>query len=219
MDDFNCRDLAAFSRLRGRREQLEAQLRRAEAFLHAAAEKLGPLEGPAGRDGAGDDGVLDASPNVRGAAWRDPGPRQDARGRMGWVPSVVVVDLDPASRVALGEILRASGYPVVEAGSSSDLPPDGACEPLLIVFDPGPHLDAGLRTVARMRIEHASAVPVVLLSATITPDQRGHALSIGCSEVLVTPCVPAELLAVVGRLAGPAPLRAVEAPPAVAHMR
>lgn len=182
------------SMIPGRREQLEARLRQSEVFLRDSLQKLGSLEDHAGEDTASGGGVLDPSTTAL-ATSLEPA-----------VPSILIVDLDEASRSALGKLLRTSGYPVVEAGSSRDLPSGGEFTPVLIVFDPGPHLDAALRTVARMRIEQTTpAVPVVLLSAAMTAEQRDRALAIGCSEVLLKPCVAADLLAAVGRLVGPPP--------------
>ena len=193
------------SMIPGRRERLEARLRQAEVFLRDSLQKLGSPEGCGGEDTANGVGVLDPSANAL-AASPERATGWDARAPVSGLPSILIVDLYEASRVALGALLRTSGYPVVEAGSSRDLPSSGEFAPLLIVFDPGPHLDAALRTVARMRIEQtAPPVPVVLLSAAMTAEQRDRALAIGCSEVLPKPCVEAELLAAVGRLVGPPP--------------
>ncbi|HEX8432691.1 MAG TPA: response regulator [Longimicrobium sp.] len=207
---------AALSVLPDRREPLEARLRQAEAFLRGALEKLGAAGDYAGNDAADAGSVLDPSSDVLVAEWCDEASGCDGPPPADGAPSILIVDLHEASRAALGELFRASGYPVLEAGSSRDLPPDDATPPLLIVFDPGPHLEAGLRTVARMRIEDTSPVPVVLLSATFTPEQRDRALAIGCSELLEKPCMPAELLAVVAGLVGP-PRVQPETPSAVAR--
>lgn len=201
---------ATISGLPGRRERLAAQIRRAEAFLRDALETL---------DAPGDHAAGDASaPGVTIAGSCD-------RARATLPPAddaspILVVDLHKPSRTALGELLRASGYTVLEAGSSRDLPPEGAVAPALVVFDPGPHLEAGIRTIAMMRIEETAPVPVVLLTPSFTPELRDRAIAIGCTEVLGKPCVPAELLAVVARLAGMPPFSALpEIPRLVARGR
>lgn len=179
---------------RDRRERFDVQLRRAEDFLRSSLQELDSLE--SGEDVA----VLALPPD----SWVATCERSS--GGAGGVPPILVVDLEERSRVALGNLLRTSGYPVLEAGSSSDFPADAGVTPRLIVFDPGPHLDAALRTVARMRIQQAVPVPVVLITGEISPETRSRALAIGCAEVLPKPCPPVQLLTVVGRLLGPAPL-------------
>ncbi|CAA9354479.1 MAG: hypothetical protein AVDCRST_MAG68-3937 [uncultured Gemmatimonadetes bacterium] len=177
----------------GRRDRLDKQLRRAEDFLRESLVKLDALEGGTGEDEAS----VPGSPSPARTAPRD--------GQA--VPAILVVDLDDRSRAALGGLLRRSGYPVVEAGRSSDLPADEEIAPLLVVFDPGPYFDAALRTIARMRIQQSPPVPVVLLGAALSPEQRDRALAIGCSAVLAKPCAPAELLAAVAGVLEAAPPR------------
>jgi CheY-like chemotaxis protein len=183
---------------RDRRERFDVQLRRAEDFLRSSLRELDSSE-------AGEDGVAVLGPAADG--WIATYERASARAsRADGVPPILVVDLQESSRAALGSLLRTSGYPVLEAGSSSDFPADAEVTPRLIVFDPGPHLDAALRTVARMRIQQATPVPVVLISAEISPELRSRALAIGCAEVLPGPCPPARLLTVIAQLVGPGPL-------------
>jgi CheY-like chemotaxis protein len=198
---------ALLSALLDQHERVAAHLRRVEALLCNALEKLDSSGINAGDDAASDGSERNPSPEAPVVVSGSGPPAWDVSRRADGAPSILVVDLYESSRVALGELIRSSGYPVLEARSSFDLPTDGTSAPLLIVFDPGPHLDAGLRTIARMRIQEEAPVPVVLLTATPTPEQRDRALAIGCSEVLGKPCVPAELLSVVRRLVGPPPSR------------
>jgi CheY-like chemotaxis protein len=188
---------------RERRERFDLRLQRAEDFLRQSLQELDSLE--AGEGGTARAAVLDLPRDSWVATYER---SSEGVAAAAGVSPILVVDLQDSSRAALGELLRTSGYPVLEAGSSSDFPADVEITPRLIVFDPGPYLDAALRTVARMRIQQAAPVPVVLLSATVTPKTRGRALAIGCAEVLPKPCAPAELLSVIGRLLGPAPLHA-----------
>ena len=185
---------------RERREQFEVQVRRAEDFLRRSLQALDSQE--AGEGGTAAVAML-APPSDGWVATLERSPAAPVRAA-GWSP-ILVVDLQASSRAALGGLLRRSGYPVLEAGSSSDFPAGAEITPRLIVFDPGPHMDAALRTVARMRIQQAKPVPVVLVSAALTPEVRGRALAIGCAEVLPNPCPPGQLLAVVESLLEPAP--------------
>ena len=183
---------------RDRRERFDVQLRRAEDFLRASLRELDSLE-----SGEGGVAVLDLPPETWVATYeRSSGREEPARAGA----PILVVDLQESSRVALGSLLRSSGYPVLEAGSSSDFPAGAEVTPRLIVFDPGPHLDAALRTVARMRIQQAAPVPVVLISDEISPEMRSRALAIGCAEVLPKPCPPAQLLAAIEGLVRSGPL-------------
>ncbi|HEX8212341.1 MAG TPA: response regulator [Longimicrobium sp.] len=189
-----------------RRERFDLRLQQAEDFLRQSLQELDSLEAGAGEGGTARAVVVDLPTDTWVATFERSSEREE-RAAAGVSP-ILVVDLQERSRAALGELLRTSGYPVLEAGSSSDFPADAELTPRLIVFDPGPYMDAALRTVARMRIQQAEPVPVVLLTAAVTPETRSQALAIGCAEVLPKPCAPAELLSVIGRLLGPAPVHA-----------
>lgn len=186
-----------------RRERFDVQLRRAEDFLRSSIQELDALE--SGEDGTAGVAGLDLAPDTWVATCERSSGRAAPAPPCGTTP-ILLVDLQESSRVALGNLLRTSGYPVLEAGSSSDFPAGAEITPQLIVFDPGPYLDAALRAVARMQIQQTAPVPVVLISEEISPEMRSRALAIGCAEVLPKPCPPVQLLAVIGRLVGPAPL-------------
>ncbi len=180
---------------RDRRARFDVQLRRAEEFLRLSLRELDSLESGGGA------AVLDLPAD----GWIATCQRSSGRAAAAdGVPPILVVDLQESSRVALGNLLRMSGYPVLEVGSSSDFPADAEITPQLIVFDPGPHLDAALRTVARMRIQQVTPVPVVLISEAISPEMRSRALAIGCAEVLPKPCPPVQLLTAIEGLLRPA---------------
>ncbi|HLL84382.1 MAG TPA: response regulator [Longimicrobium sp.] len=183
-----------------RRARFDARLRRAEDFLLASLRELDALEG-----GAAGAALLD-HPREAWVATYERSSGRGAEPAAGGVPPILVVDLEESSREAMGSLLRTTGYPVLEAGSSSDVPAAAEITPQLIVFDPGRYLDAALRTVARMRIQQAAPVPVVLISAEFSPEMRSRALGIGCAEVLRKGCPPVQLLTVIGSLLGPAPL-------------
>jgi len=196
---------AAPSLIPDRRERLATQLRRAEAFLHRELQRLDGLEGRGGETPRDGSGVPNTTAHIHAGAHVEL-PACDAPRVGGGVPSILIVDLYDTSRAALGELIRTCGYAVLEAGCSGDLSSAGEITPLLIVFDPGPHLDAAIRTVARIQIERtAPPVPIILLSATITSDQRERALAIGISHVLMKPCPPAELISGIVALVGPPP--------------
>jgi CheY-like chemotaxis protein len=183
-----------------RRERFDVQLRRAEDFLRASLQALESRE-------SGEGVAVVGPPADTWVATYERASGHQAAARAAGAPPILVVDLQESSRAALGSLLRTSGYPVLEAGSSSDFPADAEITPRLIVFDPGPHLDAALRTVARMRIQQEKPVPVVLISEECSPEMRSRALAIGCAEVLPKPCPPVQLLTAVARLveAGPPP--------------
>ena len=107
---------------------------------------------------------------------------------------ILLVDDEPASQRAVGPLLRSRGYDVEIAGTASDAlravaerPPD------LIVLDLGlPDLE-GTEVCRRVRL--TSKVPILVLSARGTEDDKVQALDLGADDYVTKPFGPGELLA------------------------
>jgi two-component system KDP operon response regulator KdpE len=131
------------------------------------------------------------------------------------VTKVLVVDDEPSLGKALMINLRARGYEVdlvVDGRSALDRAARG--HPDVVVLDLGlPDLD-GIEVIAGIR--GWSAVPIIVLSARSTSDEKVDALDAGADDYLTKPFAMSELLArvraAVRRAAVPA---AAEANPVV----
>jgi len=113
---------------------------------------------------------------------------------------LLVVDLEPASRSALADLLRDCGYVVREAGSPDDLPGDGELLPALVILDPGPFVAAALGAVRAMAARPGA--PAVLVLSATSGDDGALTGAAGCVECLAKPCSPADLIGAVQRIVG-----------------
>ena len=111
--------------------------------------------------------------------------------------SILVVDDEPANVEILRRILSRAGFTRVE--STTD-PRDVATlyvreHPDLILLDLHmPHLD-GLEVMDQLsEIADASYLPILILSADLTPEARREALSRGAKDFVGKPFMPDELL-------------------------
>jgi DNA-binding response OmpR family regulator len=107
---------------------------------------------------------------------------------------VLVVDDDPKVVALVGAYLQRSGFPVVSAGDGETAERlIREAEPRLVVLDVMlPRLD-GLSLMRSLRERH-HPVPVLILSALGTVDDRLRGLAGGADDYLPKPFSPAELV-------------------------
>jgi CheY-like chemotaxis protein len=118
------------------------------------------------------------------------------------VPKLLIVDDNAAGRETLAEVFRALGY---EAAVAADGPAGLAAarseKPDLILMDLSlPGLD-GWEATRRLRADPATAhIPVVAMTAHVTPGDRERALAAGCDDHHPKPADFPRLLAQIERL-------------------
>lgn len=114
---------------------------------------------------------------------------------MARVPQVLVVDDDPAIRVALERALRLEGFEVaVVDGGLPALEVLHRAPPDVVVLDVAmPDLD-GVRVTAKVRAEGLD-VPICILSARDEVEDRVAGLQAGADDYLVKPFALSELVA------------------------
>jgi CheY-like chemotaxis protein len=124
-------------------------------------------------------------------------------GPEGSPPRVLVVDDSEPIRDLIVVNLELEGFEVRTAGDGlealevlSDWRPDVVTLDVVM-----PRLD-GLDTLARLRADPATAdIPVVLVTGRAQAADRSRGDELGADDYLTKPFEPAELVAVVGRLA------------------
>jgi DNA-binding response OmpR family regulator len=120
-------------------------------------------------------------------------------------PRVLVVDDDPSVRRLIALNLELDGFVVRTACDGwAALAEAQADPPDVITLDLSMPVLDGLAAAARLRAtDGVDAVPVVLISAVLSAEDRELAEKIGVNAVLGKPFVPADLVAAVrGALAG-----------------
>lgn len=134
-----------------------------------------------------------------------------------WVsnrPAILLVDGDPDSRSLYSELLWFAGFDVVALADGS-LAVEAAVttQAAAVVSDirVGTTID-GVECIRRLRADaRTAAIPVIVLTATVTDFIRASAKRAGCDTFLSKPCDPATLALAVRRLMGernPRPRRA-----------
>jgi len=108
---------------------------------------------------------------------------------------IVVVEDEPAIRRGIADALRASGYAVTEAGDGVvGLAEASKPQVDLVLLDLMlPRMD-GLQVLAGIRRMRAS-LPVIILTARGTEDDRVRGLTLGADDYVVKPFSARELLA------------------------
>jgi two-component system KDP operon response regulator KdpE len=109
-------------------------------------------------------------------------------------PRILLVDDEVSIQRGVAPLLRSRGYEVEVAGTGTDaLRAWAGHRPDLIVLDLGlPDVD-GLEVCRRVRAE--SHVPIVVLSARSTEDDKVEAFDLGADDYVTKPFGPEELLA------------------------
>ena len=114
---------------------------------------------------------------------------------------MLFVDDDSATREGYAAYLASFGYDVTTVGTGREaLELASIWAPNVIVLDLGlPDIDgwevarqlkAGARTVA---------IPIIALTGSDLPHERGSAMRAGCDRHLAKPCVPADLVDAIER--------------------
>ena len=110
------------------------------------------------------------------------------------VPRILLVDDEVSIQRAVAPLLRSRGYEVEVAGTGKDaLAMVAARMPDVVVLDLGlPDLEG---TEVCRRIREQSAVPILVLSARVSENDKVSALDIGADDYITKPFGPEELLA------------------------
>jgi putative two-component system response regulator len=112
-------------------------------------------------------------------------------------PRILVVDDEDANVDVLRRVLSRAGFMQVESTTDSRQAADLFLRhrPDLVLLDLHmPHLD-GLQVMDRLNeIGEASYLPILILSADLTPEARQNALSRGAKDFVAKPFLPDELL-------------------------
>jgi CheY-like chemotaxis protein len=120
--------------------------------------------------------------------------------------SVLIVDYSADERDMYAEVLRRSGFDIVEAISEEDAVIKAATATVIVTDlrlsrrESGLHLIRQLRQAARTR-----NTLIVVLTASVMQSDRFEALCAGCDAFVAKPCRPAELLTVIRYLVTVAP--------------
>ncbi len=120
---------------------------------------------------------------------------------------VIVVDDEAAARDMVGDYLKMHGFRVRLCDGGASL--RGALEeerPAVVVLDLNMPDEDGLSIVRDLK--QRLPVPVIMLTATASPDDRVNGLDLGADDYLAKPCELRELLARIRAL-----LRRAVAPP------
>lgn len=119
---------------------------------------------------------------------------------------VLVVDDDPDARELMRHVLGDCGAEVLVASDAdSALTTLREERPAVLVSDIGMPGSDGydlIRSVRALPAEQGGRTPALALTAFARPDDRRHAIAVGYQIHLAKPADPAELITVVGSLAG-----------------
>lgn len=109
-------------------------------------------------------------------------------------PHVAVVDDEPAAREMVGDYLKMHGFRVTLCDGGSSLRRTMAeAAPDLIVLDLNMPEEDGLSIVRDLK--RASAVPIIMLTATASAIDRVVGLELGADDYIAKPCELRELVA------------------------
>lgn len=107
---------------------------------------------------------------------------------------ILIVEDDGSIRTFVTALLESNGFQVVTAGTASaGLLSFCSHRPDLVVLDLGLPSISGMRIIRTIREE--SPVPIIVLSARITEQDKVEALDQGANDYVTKPFGPAELLA------------------------
>jgi DNA-binding response OmpR family regulator len=107
---------------------------------------------------------------------------------------IVVVDDEPAARDMVGDYLRMHGFGVTLCDGGASLRETiGKVQADLIVLDLNMPEEDGLSVVRDLK--QRLPLPVIMLTATASPDDRITGLDLGADDYLAKPCELRELLA------------------------
>jgi two-component system, cell cycle response regulator DivK len=119
---------------------------------------------------------------------------------------VLVVDDDPDHREICVAILRHRGYDVLEAADGKEAIRIGREErPALILMDGKLPLLDGWKATERLKKRADTAqIPIVIFTAHVLGEDQERSEEVGADGFLAKPCEPADIVAEIERLIGPA---------------
>jgi CheY-like chemotaxis protein len=131
------------------------------------------------------------------------------------VPRVLVVDDSVPIRELIAVNLRLEGYDVRAAGDGEEaLEVIAGWRPDVLTLDVMMPRLGGFETVERLRRDPVTAdIPVVIVTGRAQGADRARGEALGVQAYLSKPFEPAELVAVVGRLAGLDPTTVTKSEP------
>ncbi|HVA64296.1 MAG TPA: response regulator [Terriglobales bacterium] len=118
--------------------------------------------------------------------------------------TILVAEDDAASRELLAEILRASGYTVIEAADGAEAVDElEQCRPDLVLVDIQMPKLSGYQVLSHLRTHSSQpAIPVVAITAHAMRGDREQALEAGFDGYFAKPIAVAELRRRVAELLG-----------------
>ena len=119
---------------------------------------------------------------------------------MAAVAYVAVIEDDVDERVALGRVLRASGFDVKSYASAEDFLASAPIDPLCLLLDMQLEGMSGLELLRELRTE-GSRLPVIVITANEDLDSRSEAEQLGCHAYLNKPFQGRALVAIIRTLA------------------
>jgi signal transduction histidine kinase/DNA-binding response OmpR family regulator len=110
-------------------------------------------------------------------------------GYLGARRKLLVVDDIAGNRALLADLLTPLGFEVIEAVNGAEaLEKTRACAPDLIVMDAVMPVMHGLEATSRLRQEPAfQALPIFVISASASPEDRQKSLAVGANAFLTKP--------------------------------
>ncbi len=99
--------------------------------------------------------------------------------------------------------LQRGGFEVTTAASGEEALrlAQGEPPPHLILLDlEMPRMDGAVACAEMRKVEPLKSIPIMIMSATGSPENRERCLKAGCTEFVVKPARPDELLGVVARI-------------------
>jgi len=121
-------------------------------------------------------------------------------------PRVLVVEDDPGVIDVLSELLTREGYEVERANHGIDaivrLTAAEEAPPQLVILDIGLPLESGVAVLEFIRSTMRSSLPVIVLTASVTPEQEAEIQRLGVNRLLRKPAATSLLLSAVAELIG-----------------
>ena len=114
--------------------------------------------------------------------------------------SIAVVEDDADERIALGRVLKASGFEVMSFASAEDYLASGAGEPQCLLLDMQLDGMSGLDLLRWLRTD-GSRLPVIVITASDDVDSRREAEHLGCAAYLCKPFLGRALVTLLRTLA------------------
>jgi len=134
----------------------------------------------------------------------EPSPPPPGTGKM---PTLLLVDDDPDTRLIYGRVLARAGYEVLEAASGGEaVGLASAARPDVVILDLGrPDMD-GLDVARALRAgKDTQATRIIVFTAYVSAADEAEVRGVGCDLYLAKPVPPRDLVTLVQGLTGPRP--------------